>query len=175
MESRYAYMVYTTDFDTTEQNYKGELIEFNRPAYKGQIDLVGTHTYELISRDFPDRIKGGIIQEDNLLNVIRQLFEGIEKDYNSLADKDDYLRMRFNEFKNVLDYVVMRANTRKKFKDMPRTAKVMGIDMDISRDVNDLANKFFNLQYEIRGEQIRNKNAANTVGASENSATAKRM
>ena len=168
-------MVYTTDFDTAEQNYKGELVEFNRPAYKGQVDLVLTHTYELISSDFPDRIKGGVIQQDNLLNVIRQLFEGIEKDYNSLPDKDNYTRMKFNEFKNVLDYTVSSAERRRTFKNLPKSAAALGINIDNSSEVNDLASKFLNLQYEVRGEQIRNKENANTVATPENSETAKRM
>ena len=86
--------------------------------------------------DFPDRIKGSVIEQKALLNIIRLLFEKLEADYNSLSEKDEYTRDKFKEFKNY-------------FNEM--------LNLDNSDQVNDMASKFFNLQCEVRKEQIRNK------------------
>ena len=136
MESKYGYIVYNTDFDTTEINKDGEIIQFIEPAYKGQIDLVDAYMAKRMLNDFPDRIKGSVIEQKALLNIIRLLFEKLEADYNSLSEKDECTREEFNEFKNYFNQM---------------------LNLDNSDKVNDMANKFVCLQCEVRKEQIRNK------------------
>ena len=157
MGPEWGHRVYTTRFCYTRKKKEGEAIQFNEPAYKGQMDLVSAHETKRMLNDFPDRIKGSVIEQKALLNIIRLLFEKLEADYNSLSEKDEYTKVRFEEFKNYFDSELKRNEMLKGFLEFPNLLKHLALNLDNSDQVNDIANKYFNLQRIVREEQMRNK------------------
>ena len=50
---------------------------------------MGVSEYNRFQNDFPDRIKGEIIKEDNLLNVLNALYDNLGKDIENISQVDE--------------------------------------------------------------------------------------
>ena len=93
--------------------------------------------YNRFQNDFPDRIKGEIIKEDNLLNVLNALYDNLGKDMENISQLDEVTRTKFEQLGNTLDFVNAMESNQQSYKS----------------EVEDLANKLYLVQNRVRAAQ----------------------
>ncbi len=140
MDSKYAYVHYLAGIDSVDQNVRGELVQSNYATPAGQTDLVSVAVLQRLLQDFPDRIKGAVIKQDNLMNMLNLLYSQLKDEINSLPEVDDYTMSRLA---NVQQFEI---------------GGVLRPDHDTEASINDLANKVFNLQEQVRKAQRERSN-----------------
>lgn len=136
MESQYAFVAYTDNIMESDINVRGEIVQLVHPLLKGQIDLVSVPEYKRLVEDFPDRIKGKVIDEQNLMNMINYCYGELKDTATRLAVDNDRIRQR-------LDY----------FESEFISDGILKPDHDDIHSVMDLANKYSNFQWEVREAQ----------------------
>lgn len=100
---------------------------------------MGVSEYNRFQNDFPDRIKGGIIKEDNLLNVLNALYDNLGKDMENISQLDEVTRTKFEQLGDILDFVNAMKSNQQSYKSQ----------------VEDLANKLYLVQNRVRAAQRR--------------------
>lgn len=98
---------------------------------------MGVSEYNRFQNDFPDRIKGKIIKEDNLLNVLNALYDNLGKDMENISQLDEVTRTKFEQLGNTLDFVNSMESNQQSYKS----------------EVEDLANKLYLVQNRVRAAQ----------------------
>ena len=140
MDSKYAYAHFIEGISETDENKNGELVQFNYPIYAGETNLMSVVEYQRFEKDFPDRIKGGIIKKDNLMSVINLLYSQLKEEIASLPELDSYAKSRLE---NVQQFEING---------------VLKPDHETETSINDLVNKYFILQEQVRKAQRANVN-----------------
>ena len=133
MNSDYAYVHFTQPIKESDQTINGELVQLNSPILEGETNLMGVSEYNRFQNDFPDRIKGEIIKEDNLLNVLNALYDNLGKDMENISQLDEVTRTKFEQLGNTLDFVNAMESNQQSYKS----------------EVEDLANKLYLVQIEL--------------------------
>ena len=100
MESQYAFVAYTDNIMESDINVRGEIVQMVHPLLKGQIDLVSVPEYKRLVEDFPDRIKGKVIDEQNLMNMINYCYGELKDTATRLAANNDRIRQRLEYFES---------------------------------------------------------------------------
>ena len=137
MNSDYAYVHFTQPIKKSDQTINGELVQLNSPILEGETNLMGVSEYNRFQNDFPDRIKGEIIKEDNLLNVLNALYDNLGKDMENISQVDEATRTKFEQLGNTLDFVNAMESNQQSYKS----------------EVEDLANKLYLVQNRVRAAQ----------------------
>lgn len=137
MNSDYAYVHFTQPIKESDQTINGELVQLNSPILEGETNLTGVSEYNRFQNDFPDRIKGEIIKEDNLLNVLNALYDNLGKDMENISQLDEVTRTKFEQLGNTLDFVNAMESNQQSYKS----------------EVEDLANKLYLVQNRVRAAQ----------------------
>lgn len=137
MDSDYAYVHFTQPIKESDQTINGELVQLNSPILEGETNLMGVSEYNRFQNDFPDRIKGEIIKEDNLLNVLNALYDNLGKDMENISQLDEVTRTKFEQLGNTLDFVNAMESNQQSYKS----------------EVEDLANKLYLVQNRVRAAQ----------------------
>ena len=137
MNSDYAYVHFTQPIKESDQTINGELVQLNSPILEGDTNLMGVSEYNRFQNDFPDRIKGEIIKEDNLLNVLNALYDNLGKDMENISQLDEVTRTKFEQLGNTLDFVNAMESNQQSYKS----------------EVEDLANKLYLVQNRVRAAQ----------------------
>ena len=137
MNSDYAYVHFTQPIKESDQTINGELVQLNSPILEGETNLMGVSEYNRFQNDFPDRIKGEIIKEDNLLNVLNALYDNLGKDMENISQLDEVTRTKFEQLGNTLDFVNAMESSQQSNKS----------------EVEDLANKLYLVQNRVRAAQ----------------------
>ena len=137
MNSDYAYVHFTQPIKESDQTINGELVQLNSPILEGETNLMGVSEYNRFQNDFPDRIKGEIIKEDNLLNVLNALYDNLGKDMENISQLDEVTRTKFEQLGNTLDFVNAMESNQQSYKS----------------EVEDLANKLYLVQNRVRAAQ----------------------
>ena len=137
MNSDYAYVHFTQPLKESDQTINGELVQLNSPILEGETNLMGVSEYNRFQNDFPDRIKGEIIKEDNLLNVLNALYDNLGKDMENISQLDEVTRTKFEQLGNTLDFVNAMESNQQSYKS----------------EVEDLANKLYLVQNRVRAAQ----------------------
>ena len=132
MDSSYAYVYFVKGISETDETKDGKLVQLNYPFYSGETRLVGASTYRRLKEDFPDRLKGGIVQQENLLYVVNEVYHRLKKEIVTLPELDRYTTSRFE---NVRQFVV---------------GGLLKPDHETESSVNDLTSKVFILQEQVR-------------------------
>ena len=88
-DSRFAYAHFNETIYETDTSDKGELIQLVEPLYKGTTNLMGVDSYNSLNNEFASRITGGVIKEDNLLNVLNYIYDGLKSDIEKMPELDD--------------------------------------------------------------------------------------
>lgn len=99
--------------------------------------MTGVSEYNRFQNDFPDRIKGEIIKEDNLLNVLNALYDNLGKDMENISQLDEVTRTKFEQLGDILDFVNAMKSNQQSYKS----------------EVEDLANKLYLVQNRVRAAQ----------------------
>lgn len=133
MNSDYAYVHFTQPIKESDQTINGDLVQLNSPILEGETNLMGVSEYNRFQNDFPDRIKGEIIKEDNLLNVLNALYDNLGKDIENISQVDEATRTKFEQLGNTLDFVNAMESNQQSYKS----------------EVEDLANKLYLVQIEL--------------------------
>ena len=137
MNSDYAYVHFTQPIKESDQTINGELVQLNSPILEGETNLMGVSEYNRFQNDFPDCIKGEIIKEDNLLNVLNALYDNLGKDIENISQVDEATRTKFEQLGNTLDFVNAMESNQQSYKS----------------EVEDLANKLYLVQNRVRAAQ----------------------
>ncbi len=137
MNSDYAYVHFTQPIKESDQTINGELVQLNSTILEGETNLMGVSEYNRFQNDFPDRIKGKIIKEDNLLNVLNALYDNLGKDMENISQLDEVTRTKFEQLGNTLDFVNAMESNQQSYKS----------------EVEDLANKLYLVQNRVRAAQ----------------------
>lgn len=137
MNSDYAYVHFTQPIKESDQTINGDLVQLNSPILEGETNLMGVSEYNRFQNDFPDRIKGEIIKEDNLLNVLNALYDNLGKDMENISQLDEATRTKFEQLGNTLDFVNAMESNQQSYKS----------------EVEDLANKLYLVQNRVRAAQ----------------------
>ena len=136
--SNYAYVHFLKGVDETDHTIDGRMVQLNYPLLEGKVDLVTVSEYERLQRDFPDRIKGAVIEQDNLMNVVNLFFEKLKEDIQELPQVGEETNFRYGYLRDefVFDNVLKPSR-------------------NTDRSVDDLVNKFMMLQQCVRDDQRR--------------------
>lgn len=136
--SNYAYVHFLKGVDKTDHTIDGRMVQLNYPLLEGKVDLVTVSEYERLQKDFPDRIKGAVIEQDNLMNVVNLFFKKLEEDIQELPQMGEETNSRYEHLRDefVFDNVLKSSS-------------------NTDRSVDDLANKFMILQQCVRADQRR--------------------
>ena len=137
MNSDYAYVHFIQPIKESDQTINGDLVQLNSPILEGETNLMGVSEYNRFQNDFPDRIKGEIIKEDNLLNVLNALYDNLGKDIENISQVDEATRTKFEQLGNTLDFVNAMESNQQSYKS----------------EVEDLANKLYLVQNRVRAAQ----------------------
>lgn len=143
MDSKYAYAHFLEGIGETDETKDGKLVQLNYPIYAGETNLMSVSVYQRFEKDFPDRIKGGVIKQENLMNMINLLYSQLKEEIALLPELDDYARSKF-------------ANVQEFERD-----GVLKPDHETVSSIDDLANKYFVLQEQVRKAQRANVNKTN--------------
>ena len=136
--SNYAYVHFLKGVDKTDHTIDGKMVQLNYPLLEGKVDLVTVSEYERLQRDFPDRIKGAVIEQDNLMNVVNLFFEKLKEDIQELPQMGEETNSRYESLRD--EFV---------FDDVLKSSR------NTDRSADDLANKFRMLQQCVRADQRR--------------------
>lgn len=133
--SNYAYVIYLKPVSSTEMNSKGELVQFNRPCYEGEVDLISAADFEGLKQEFPSSVNGKVIRYGSLEYVLSYVFDGLKNDYSQLEIEDEMCKKKMQYLDSF-------------FID----GRLMADHQDES-SLSDLANKVFNFQESVRSLQ----------------------
>ncbi|MEE0015368.1 MAG: hypothetical protein UE699_06795 [Bacilli bacterium] len=114
------------------------MVQLNYPLLEGKVDLVTVSECEKSQRDFPDCIKGAVIEQDNLMNVVNLFFKKLKEDIQELPQIGEETNSRYESLRD--EFV---------FDDVLKSSS------NTDRSVDDLANKFMMLQQCVRADQRR--------------------
>ena len=142
MDSKYAYVQYLKPIHSGDVTAGGKLVELNRPSLAGQLDLVSASEFARLQRDFPDCIKGEVIKQDNLINMVNYCYDKLKKEAEPLRGSDDEVERRLSYLESQFE-----------------VNGVLTPDSASESDFNDLANKYFLLQNGVRDAQAREHKA----------------
>ncbi len=134
--SGYAYVHFLEGVNQTDRTVNNELVQLNYPLLEGTDDIVTVSEFERLNRDFPDRIKGAVIEQDNLMNVVNLFFSKLETDIQHLPKPSDETTRRYGYLKNEFVF-----------------DSVLKPDHNTEQSVSDLTNKFIMLQQSVRSDQ----------------------
>lgn len=137
MNSKLAYVHFTQDIGMSDVNVAGEIIQLNNPIYAGQTDLMSVADFMMFKKDFPDRVEGEIIKEDNLLNVVNTLYAKLKEEIAELPELSEYTQTRYDYLKSQFE-----------------VNGVLKPDHNTVESINDLANKYYILQEQVRIDQV---------------------
>lgn len=141
MKSNYAFVYYKKDIKSGDMTKTGKIVELTHSNFAGQLDLVRKSELERLERDFPDCIKGEVIQEENVLNMVRMCYAKLKESIGSIDTIEDV------EVKNYFQYMeneFMRGG-------------VLTPDHKSVSSIQDLASKYMNLQWKVRNMQSQKK------------------
>lgn len=136
--SNYAYVHFLKGVDKTDHTIDGKMVQLNYPLLEGKVDLVTVSEYERLQRYFPDRIKGAVIEQDNLINVVNLFFKKLKEDIQELPQMGKETNSRYESLRD--EFV---------FDDVLKSSS------NTDRSADDLANKFMMLQQCVRADQRR--------------------
>lgn len=136
-ESSFAIITYLDTMGTSEVNSKGEIVQFNRPSYAGQTDLISASGFKRLSDDFPDRVKGSVIKYGNLENVLSYCMDNLRSEYSQIGETDPYCESKMQMLQS-----------------FERNGK-LNADHPTPSSLEDLASKVFGVQESIRDLQSR--------------------
>lgn len=145
-DSGLAYVTYTESIQQSDTNVKGEIINFTRPSYEGQVELMSSTMLDKLKEDFPNRVVGEKIKYGNLENVLTMLYNQLKEDYNSLTETNEYIGEKIF------------------FLDRLYRNGKLTADHQTENSLRDLANKVLLLQEEIRDFQQIEKSKNNNDG-----------
>ena len=143
MNSKYAYVQYTKTIQSGDVTAQGKIVELTCPSFAGQLDLVSASDYERLQKDFPDCIKGGVIKQDNLINMVNYCYERLKKEAVQLREADSDVNRRLSYLESQFE-----------------VNGILTPDSNSESDFNDLANKYFLLQHDVRQAQARGHKAS---------------
>ena len=136
MDSKYAYAHFTRDIQVEDRNSEGKLVMLNEPIREGETNLMSVSEFQRLEKEFPDCIHGKVIQQEALMDVVNLMYENLKKEIedmpyvNENVQRDlEYLKGEF-EFNNVLKP-----------------------DSNDVSSINDITNKFIQLQNKVRSAQ----------------------
>ena len=132
MNSNYAYVCFIKGISETDETKDGKLVQLNYPFSIGDVSLMGVSSYQRLKEYFPDRIKGNIVQQENLMHVLNLFWNRLKREIATLPELDRYTASRLE---NVRQFEVRG---------------VLKPDHETVSSVNDLANKLFILQEQVR-------------------------
>lgn len=136
MNSNFAYMHYVADIAETDQTKDGKMVQLNYPHLEGTTDLVDVNVYKRLKEYFPDRIEGGVIAQENLMNVVNYLYDQLKREIEILPEISDKTQERLS---------ILKSNFEKD--------GILKPDHNTESSINDLANKYFYLQELVRLDQ----------------------
>lgn len=142
MDSKYAYVQYLKPIHSGDVTAEGKMVELNRPSLAGQLDLVSASEFARLQRDFPDCVKGAVIKQDNLINMVNYCYDKLKKEAEPLRSSDDEVERRLSYLENEFE-----------------VNGVLTPDSASESAFNDLANKYFLLQNGVRDAQAREHKA----------------
>ena len=105
---------------------------------------MGVDSYNSLNNEFASRMTGGVIKEDNLLNVLNYIYDGLKSDIEKMPELDEDLA-RY--------YSYVRSN-------FERDGHLRPDDMTVEK-ISDLGSKIFSLQEKVRRAQIRSMQQTN--------------
>lgn len=143
-DSRFAYAHFNETIYKTDTSDKGELIQLVEPLYKGTTNLMGVDSYNSLNNEFASRMTGGVIKEDNLLNVLNYIYDGLKSDIEKMPELDEDLAWY---------YSYVRSNFERDGHLRP--------DHMTADSIDDLGGKIFSLQEKVRRAQIRSMQQTN--------------
>ena len=132
----YAYLRYTKDLNTDEVTRDGHIVNLNVPCKEGTTDLVSVDAYNKFMRDFPDAAVGKIINQEDLLNMVRFCFDALKNDIEKLPEVDQDVTRQLNYIQS--EYMIGGKLTP---------------EHNDEKSIEDLAEKVFYLQQAIRDNQ----------------------
>ena len=134
MKSNYAFIYYKKDIKSGDITKNGKTVTLNYPRLAGQLDLLKVPELERIERDFPDCIKGEAIQEGNILNMVKMCYDKLKESIGSIEGiENDEIKEDFQYLEN--EFMV---------------DGVLTPDHENLSSIEDLANKYINLQRKVR-------------------------
>ena len=136
MDSNYAYAVFIDGIKESDMTKAGRIVEFNYPINKGEVNLMSISEYRRMQEDFTDRIKGGIIKQDNLLNMLNLIYGKLKDEIESMSNIDDDVERRYDYLKSEFEQ-----------------DGILVPDHNTKDSINDLANKVFSFQSHVRKNQ----------------------
>lgn len=141
MDSKYAFIHFIDGINETDETKNGVPVHLNYPIHGGETNLMRVAEYNKFMQDFPERIKGNIIKQENLINVVNFLYEQLKKEIDALPEIDEHTR-------DTIEYL----------KSEFEVDGILKPDDKTEDSVNDLANKYLILQDQVRQAQRLNVN-----------------
>lgn len=129
--SNYAWVHFFEGIAETDKTSNGIIVQLNYPIRAGETNLMSVATYRRLVNDFPDRLEGGTIKQENLVNMVNLLYDRLKEEILVLS-LDGYAASRLENLRRFEVNGVLRP------------------DHETVSSVEDLANKFFILQERIR-------------------------
>lgn len=131
MDSKFAFLSFLEGISKTDETSEGKLVQLNYSIRAGETNLMGVASYQRLVNDFPNRVKGGIIRQENLVNMVNLLYSRLKEEASALP----------------LDsYTASRLENLRQFE----VDGVLKPDHETASSAEDLANKFFIAQEQIR-------------------------
>mgnify|MGYP007065875686 CR=1 FL=1 len=143
-DSSFAYAHFNKTIYETDISDKGELVQLVEPIYEGTTDLMGVSNYKSLNNEFASRMTGSVIRQDNLLNVLNYIYDGLKADIEKMPELDEDTNRYYN-------YV--RTNFERNGHLRP--------DHMTEDSIDDLASKIYSLQVKTRSAQIRSMQQTN--------------
>jgi hypothetical protein len=132
MNSNYAYVCFTKGISKIDLTKDGELFRLRYPYFTGDVILTGVSCYQRLKEDFPDRIKGNIVQQEDLMHVLNLIWNRLKREIATLPELDRYMVKRLERVRRFEIGGVLKLNDET-------------VDL-----VNDLANRLLGLQLHVR-------------------------
>ncbi len=139
MDSKYAYAHFTEDIQLEDVNAEGRLVQLNEPIKEGETNLMSASEFQRLEKDFPDRIRGKVIQQEALMDVVNLMYENLKKEIESMPQADERIQRDLEFLKGEFEF-----------------NHVLKPDSDDITSVNDVTNKFIQLQNRVRSVQRQN-------------------
>ena len=139
MDSKYAYAHFTEGIQLEDVNAEGRLVQLNEPIKEGETNLMSASEFQRLKKDFPDRIHGKVIQQEALMDVVNLMYENLKKEIESMPQADERIQRDLEFLKGEFEF-----------------NHVLKPDSDDITSVNDVTNKFIQLQNRVRSVQRQN-------------------
>jgi hypothetical protein len=111
----------------------------NEPIKEGETNLMSASEFQRLEKDFPDRIRGKVIQQEALMDVVNLMYENLKKEIESMPQADERIQRDLEFLKGEFEF-----------------NHVLKPDSDDITSVNDVTNKFIQLQNRVRSVQRQN-------------------